>query len=106
MYAHDVPKTRIHFPCFPVAEVSTKVGLARAGFVAATTAAPTVGIVANLSRLGRGVAVELAAVASAATTDVTAVSESSAQSAAQRVVLDPSSRSLSSKVTTVPSDSS
>ena len=58
---------------------------------------------ANLSRLGRGLAVELAGVASAATPDVAAGSESSAQSAAQRVVLDPSSRSLSSKVTTVPS---
>ena len=77
--------------------------MARAGFVAAAAAAPTV---ANLSRLGRGLAVELAAVTSAATPDVTADSESSAQSAAQRLVLDPSSRSLSSKVTAVPSDSS
>ena len=64
------------------------------------------GFVANLSRLGRGLAVELAAVASAATPDVTGDSESSAQSAAQRVVLEPSSRSLSSKITAVPSDSS
>ena len=64
------------------------------------------GILANLSRLGRGLAVELAAVASAATPDVTADSESSAQPAAQRVVLDPYSHSLSSKVTAVPSDSS
>ena len=60
----------------------------------------------NLSRLGRGLAVELSSVASAATLDVTGDSESSAQSAAQRFVLDPSSRSLSSKVTAVPSDSS
>ena len=42
------PKTRIHFPWFfngggkPKPLVSTKVGLARAGFVAATTAPPTV----------------------------------------------------------------
>ena len=64
------------------------------------------GIVANLSRLGRGLAVELAVVASVATPDATADSESSAQSPAQRLVLDPSSRSLSSKVTAVPSDSS
>ena len=64
------------------------------------------GILANLSRLGRRLAVELAVVASAATPDVTADSESSAQPAAQRVVLDPSSRSLSSKVTDVLSDSS
>ena len=61
---------------------------------------------ANLSRVGRGLAVELAAVASAATPDDSADSESSAQSAAQRLVLDPSSRSLSSKVTAAPSDSS
>ena len=59
---------------------------------------------ANLSRLGRGLAVELAAVASAATPDVTADSGSSAQSAQQLVVLDPSSLSLSSKVTAVPSE--
>ena len=38
--------------------------------------------------------------------DGTADSESSAQPATQRVVLDPSSRSLSSKVTAVSSDSS
>ena len=60
---------------------------------------------ANLSRLGRDLAVELAAVTSAATPDGTADSESSAQPAAQRVVVDPSSRSPSSKVTAVPSDS-
>ena len=48
----------------------------------------------------------LAAVASAATLGATADSEASAQSAAQRVVLDPFNRSLSLKVTAVPSDSS
>ena len=59
------------------------------------------GIAANLSELGRGLTVELAAVATAAT----AGSRSSTQPAARRVVLDPSSHSLSSKVTAVPSDS-
>ena len=88
--------------------VSTKVGVARAGFVAATTTAPTVsqGIVANLSRLERGLAVELASVASAATPDVSADSDSSTQASCATSVLDPSSRSLSSKVTAVPSDPS
>ena len=51
-----------------------------------------------LSRHGRGLAVELAAVASAATLDVTVDSESSTQAAVQRAVLDPFSRSTSSKV--------
>ena len=109
-----VPKTRIHFPCFSAAEscqgpfCPPRLGLARARFVAATTAAPTVcgRDVATLSRLGRGLAVEFAAVASAATPELTADSESSAQCAAQRVVLDPLLRSLSLKVTAVPSDSS
>ena len=85
------------------------VGLARAGFVAAATAAPTFfarDLWQICPRLGRGLAGELAAVASAATPDVTADAESSAQAAAQRVVLDASSRSLRSKVTVVPSDSS
>ena len=75
---------------------------------ASATAAPTVckGLWQHLSKLGRGLAVELAAVASVAMSDVTADSESSAQPAAQPVVLDPSSRSLSSKVTAAPSDAS
>ena len=49
--------------------MSTKVGLPRAGFVTVPLPRPLSpeGIVANLSRLGRGLAVELAAVASAAT---------------------------------------
>ena len=64
------------------------------------------GIVANLSRLGRGLAVELAVVASAATLGATADSESSSQSAAQQVVRDPLPRSPSLKVKAVPSDSS
>ena len=81
--------------------MSTKVGLARAGFERSAQ-----GIVANHSQFGRGIAVELAAVASAATPYVAAVSESPVQSAAQRVVLDPFYRSLSSKVTALPSDAS
>ena len=64
------------------------------------------GSVASQSRLGRGLAVELATVASAATPGATADSESSAQSTVQRVVLDPFPGSSSSKVTAVPSDSS
>ena len=64
------------------------------------------GVVATLSTLGRGLAVELAAVACAATPEVTADSESSAQPPAQRVVRDPFPRSLSLKVAAVPSDSS
>ena len=65
------------------------------------------GTVATPSRLGRGLDVELAAVASAATLGATADSESSAQSAAQRVVRDPfPRRSPSLKVTAVLSDSS
>ena len=109
-----VPKTRIHFPCSSVAEAyqglscpprldwlvldSWRLPLPRR--------LSAQGIVASLSRLGRGLAVELAAVASATTPGVPADSESSAQSAAQRVVLDPSARSLSSKVTAARSDSS
>ena len=64
------------------------------------------GLWQNLSKLGRSLAVELAAVSSAAMPDVTADFESSAQPAAQRVVLDPSSRLLSSKVPAAPSDAS
>ena len=64
------------------------------------------GTVAATSRLGRAVAVELAAVASAATLGATTDSESSGQSAAQRLVRDPFLRSPSVKVTAVPSDSS
>ena len=50
--------------------------------------------------------VELAAVASAAKLGATGDSQSSAQSAAQRVCRDPLPRSPSLKVTAVPSDSS
>ena len=64
------------------------------------------GTVATPSRLGRGLDVELAAVASASTLGATADSESSAQSAAQRVVRDPFPRSPSLKVTAVLCDSS
>ena len=64
------------------------------------------GTVATPPRLGRGLDVELAAVASAATLGATADSEMFAQSAAQRVVRDPFPRWPSLKITAVPSDSS
>ena len=50
------------------------------------------GIVAILTRLGRGLVADFAVVALAATLDVTVDSESSTQPAVQRVVLDPFSR--------------
>ena len=59
---------------------------------------------ANQSRLGRDLAVELAVVASAATPDAAADSDSSVQPTVKRVVPAPHSRY--SKVTAVPSDSS
>ena len=56
------------------------------------------GTVASLTRLRRGLVADFAVVALAATLDVTVDSESSTQPAVQRVVLDPFSRSTSSKV--------
>ena len=75
-----VPKRRIHFLCFPVAEAYQGLSCApRLGWrVLDSWQLPlprplsAQGIVANLSRLGGVLAVELAAVASAATPDVTA----------------------------------
>ena len=52
------------------------------------------------------VVADFAVVALAATLDVTVDSESATQPAVQRVVLDPFSRSTSSIITAVPSDSS
>ena len=87
------------------------VGLARAGFVAAATAtaAPTVcarDCGKSVNAWTRPLLLSFLLLHLLPTPDATADSESSAQSAAQRVVQDPSSRSLSSKVPTVPSDSS
>ena len=56
------------------------------------------GTVASLTKLGRDHVADLAVVALAATLDATVDSESSTQPAVQRVVLDPFSRSTSSKV--------
>ena len=75
-----VPKTRIYFPCSSVAEAyqgllcPPRLGwrLLDSWRLPLPRPLSAQRIVANLSRLGRGLAVELAAVASAATPDVTA----------------------------------
>ena len=91
---------------FPSPLVPTKVGLALAGFAAASTAAPIV-CARDCGKCGQGldeallldfavVVADFAVVALAATLDVTVDSESATQPAVQRVVLDPFSRSTSS----------
>ena len=101
-----VPETRIRFPCssaveaFPVLPCPPRLDWLVPDLLRLTLPHPLFaqGTVARLTRLGRGLVADFAVVALAATHDVTVDSESSTQQAVQRVVLDPFTRSTSSKV--------